>query len=66
MAQLGAYEIATLFAGDADLVHAVEAIQRLGKQVNLVIPEDSSSISDEMLRLAAKEAGIQVLRVRIL
>jgi uncharacterized LabA/DUF88 family protein len=54
MAQQGAYDVALLLAGDADFVEVVDAVQRLGRQVFLVGPPETRSLS-RALRDAADD-----------
>lgn len=71
MGQRNAYDIATLFAGDADHVEAVRAVQRLGKVVNVVVPESSLQqglasrlleVADWHFRLAAADLDRLVVK----
>lgn len=51
MAQRGAYDTAVLWAGDADFTEVVDQVQRLGRQVALVIAP-GGSVANELRRTA--------------
>jgi uncharacterized LabA/DUF88 family protein len=52
MAQLGAYDTAVLISGDADIAEAVEAVQRLGRIVRVVLIGDGSGLSSRLRELS--------------
>ena len=54
MAQVNAYDIAFLVAGDADFAEVVDAVQRLGRTVAVVVMENLQAVSKD-LRQAADE-----------
>lgn len=55
MAQLGAYDIAVLLAGDADFAEVVDAVQRLGRQVWVVRGDGFSDGLSKVLRQYADD-----------
>lgn len=59
LAQLGAYDVLILIAGDADLAEAVRTVQDYGKRVIIARPEKAGNavalfdLADEMVVLSA-------------
>lgn len=55
MAQLNAFDIAVLFAGDADFAEAVDVVQRFGRQVMVVRVDPPDAQLAKVLRQAADD-----------
>ncbi len=61
MAQVGAYSTALLFAGDSDFVEVVDAVQRLGRRVEIIAPAEIPGLSVELRQAADRVHEVQNL-----